>query len=152
MLVCQLVMTKYKDVNPLSPDYKRPQPVMVDLARRTEAAGTGLDDPSGILARVVHGDGGYEDTRKLTNREAFAAAAHMIKGAGIEVSYRQAELGGELTVANTLEIEAAKRQGRQSNPVGAVVLRGATQEQLNDALMDLYSQSEQGSNPPSVHL
>lgn len=146
------VMTHYSDVQPLSPEYKRPEPTVLDKARPHEVDGTGLYDQTGILATVSYGDAGPEHLKKLNNLEAFRAAAHMIKGAGVEVSYDQDYLGPAITSANTDEVLAAGKERRSANLVGAVVLHGATEEQLHQALMDLYDQSESGAKPPRVNF
>lgn len=117
------------------------QPWCYGVFRDTDE-GEGLREKTGIITTVTLTDQ-WRMNKDLTHYEALQQAASMIPGAGVHASARHEDIGEDFAQLNQ-EIIAKEREGYSPdyNLYRAILIYGATPEQLSEALDRLVQSSD----------
>lgn len=136
-------MTHYREVDPLSAEYQRPEPWVGYVARLHEPDGTGFHDPTGISADVVVTDQWTFANKPLSHLDLFRLACDRIRGAGAHFTGDHRLLPEE---AATFNSRLAKGYDFSHPDFHyGVIISGATPLQIHEAIGDIMAESERTS-------
>lgn len=104
--------------------------------------GEGLLEDSGIVATFDLTDQ-WKRTKPLTNIEALRLAAERTPGAGVRLSANPVDIGGDFASQNHAKLLEGDVNYSHKNWYFAVMVTGATPEEITQSLLELIQESDQ---------